>query len=221
MWLKQEALTFTRQGSLITLFGEGEIGQWISYVKSRYAGHEVFIDKKGGSLVMRKGNTKCLVGFLLALLLGSIPLVPIIALVISIKGRKECLPTTKNRWMGVAGIVLSIIEIIVHVLAIVVFVVVLVNINHTMSIEENSSVKPDAVYDTQESNPEMVTEEETEEVTEEVVEDESEKTTQDVAVLFADDQPNTKRSTETLPEIGEYEVYGYWGGYRGETYNGY
>ena len=72
-----------------------------------------------------------------------------------------------------------------------------------------------------EGNPEIVTEEVSEEMTE-VEQADGEETTEEAADLLLTEEPtNTKRSGETLPEVGEYEAYDYWGGYRGETDNGY
>mgnify|MGYP005758013495 CR=1 FL=1 len=197
---------------------------------------------------MQERNAKCLWGFILALLLGGLPIVPIITLVVCISGIRECLPSTKNKWMGIVGAVLSILSLIVQfiVLAVVVFTVAygVDKFNETtlndIVIDTEAEVDSDAEETNEsEGNPEIVTEEVSEEMTEsegnpeivteevseemtEVEQADGEETTEEAADLLLTEEPtNTKRSGETLPEVGEYEAYDYWGGYRGETDNGY
>ena len=179
---------------------------------------------------MQERNAKCLWGFILALLLGGLPIVPIITLVVCISGIRECLPSTKNKWMGIVGAVLSILSLIVQfiVLAVVVFTVAygVDKFNETtlndIVIDTEAEVDSDAEETNEsEGNPEIVTEEVSEEMTE-VEQADGEETTEEAADLLLTEEPtNTKRSGETLPEVGEYEAYDYWGGYRGETDNGY
>lgn len=177
---------------------------------------------------MGLNSKKCTIGFVLSVLSFFVPILPIVSLVLSAKGMRER-AHIKNRWMGIAGIILSLASFISQVVGLI----LLVSVINAVSNSPNKMSPPDvdktipsaaAVQDTEvesEASSEDVYNDDTEtdNAEEIVIEGITELQTSDIFSNIPDTQH--KGSDEVLPEIGDYDVYPFWGKQRKEADNGY
>ena len=148
-----------------------------------------------------------------------IGILSLIALITSIKGIKECLPSTKNKWQGVVGIIISLISLVVSavfILNVALPMVQKVKVNITPPpAQEQSTEQVDTVRSTASADKTDTSATETPDASQQKI------LTGEDEFGDLDAVEDTKEANDTLPEIGEYEAYRYWGAFRRGTVNGY
>lgn len=191
---------------------------------------------------MKKHFNKLCIISLVSCLLGAIPLITIATLLLSVRAFKRVLPSERGKVLAGISIGVNILYLVIQVVVLMIYI--FSNPFGEHQVEQPTEILTETVtadVEDGELTPEVISEVVAEEMTDIAVEESSEVVTVDTihdmpnkdAASNSDSQaessgsemqvPNyeEKKPDAAIPEIGEYETFAFWGGYREDTYNGY